>query len=130
MNIVSEQLLDLLKEKWIVKDILDMKYEMEHREKMKKICKNINEMTCFILNTTEELDIEEGRIPDVHTQLIFHDKLDENTSPEEAVEYYIFAYQEHEVFEYRYINRIINNRGEPYLNKKEYYDSFDITLSC
>ena len=127
MDVVTEQLVELLKEKWIVKDILDMKYEMEHREKMKKICNNINEMTCVILNSTEEVDIEEERIPEVHTQIIFHDKLEEGLNDEE-IEYYVFSFQSHELNQYRYINRTIEHRGEPYLTKDEYLNLYNIEL--
>ncbi len=124
MDKVVNQLIGLLKEKWIVKDILDMKYEMEHREKMKRICKSINEMTCVILNTTEEFDIREER--DIHTQIIFHEKLETSIRMEEAIEYYIFDYQPYEINQYRYINRIIEHKGEPYLNKQEYLNLYNI----
>ncbi len=122
MDVVTNQLVDLLKEKWIVKDILDMKYEMEHKEKMKNICNNINEMTCVILNTTGEYDIEE----EIHTQIIFHEKIETSIRMEEAIEYYIFDYQSYEMNQYRYINRIIEHKGEPYLNKQEYLNLYNI----
>ena len=43
MNSVYNKLLDEIKEKHIVDDILQMKAEMEHREKMKPVLKSINE---------------------------------------------------------------------------------------
>ena len=126
MDKVINQLTDLLKEKWIVKDILDLKYGMEHNEKMKKICKSIDEMTCVILNSTEQYQLEEEERLIMHTQIIFHDKLETAIRMEDAIEHYVFAFQEWEMNQLIYINRIINDKGEPYLNKDEYLNLYNV----
>ena len=124
MDQVTDQLLDLLKEKWIVKDILDMKYEMEHRENMRGICSLIEDMTCVILNTVEEV----GDNP-TQTHLIFHEKIEGDIQMYEAVENYVFAFQPHEMNQYRYIVRRIEDRGEFFLNKEEYLNLYDVELT-
>ena len=137
MDQVTDQLIDLLKEKWIVKDILDMKYEMEHKENMRGICNLINDMTCVVLNTVNrenscsydniyEAELVEGPI---QTHLIFHEKIEVDIQMDESVENYVFAFQPHEMNQYRYITRTIEDKGELYLNKEEYLSLYDVELT-
>jgi len=123
-NHITNKLIELVKEKHIAKYILDMKYEMEHKEKMIKICKNIKEMTCVVLNTVDTTDIEENT--PIQTHIIFHERLEEGIQMEESVENYVFAFQPYEIGQYRYINNIIQKKGEKFLNKEEYLRLFDI----
>lgn len=124
MEEVTDKLTDLVQEKYIVEDILNMKYAMEHKERMVQICKSINEMTCVVLNTINGENIEEP----LQTHIIFHERMEEDIQMDEAIEYYIFAFQQNELDQFRYINRIIERKGEIFLDTKEYIGLYDIGL--
>jgi len=117
-NHITNRLIELVKEKHIAEDILDMKYAMEHKEKMIKICKNIKEMSCVVLNTVDMTDIEENTPAQTH--LIFHYKIETDILMDEEIEHYIFAFQPDELHQYRYINYHMRKRGEIFLNNDEY----------
>ena len=123
MNTITNFLLDTLKEKYIVKNILDLKYQMEHKEKMNNVCKSINEMTCFIFHT---VSIEsEGPI---QTHLIFHDKYDDILTSSEKVEKYIFLFENYEIEQYFYIAQILGSKEDMFLNTEEYLGLYDINI--
>ena len=123
MDKVTQQLTTILKEKWIVKDILDMIYASDHKDRMENICNSINDMTCVVLNT-----VYTNNVP-IQTHIIFHDKIDDCTTSEETIENYIFAFQSHEMNQYNYILKTIKNKGEIYLNKEEYLNLYNIELT-
>ena len=120
---VTDRLIDLVLEKHVAEYILDMKYASEHKDKMEKICETIKDMACVVLNTVNEPNIEEP----LQTHLIFHERIEANIQLDEAIEHYIFAFQTDELEQYRYINNIVQRKGEIFLNKEEYLGLFDIT---
>ena len=117
MKQITDTLTDLVGEKFIAKEILDMKYAMEHKETMDKICNTFEDMTCVILNRISEEQIDD--CPS-QTHVIFHEKLDSDIMMDEAIEYYGFAFQSDEMGQFNYINNIIKKKGDLFLNQEEY----------
>jgi hypothetical protein len=125
MNSIKELLLNEVKEKHIVNDILQMKYEMEHREKMGPIINNINEMTCFIFNTVGDYNIDNEDLP-VITKLIHHYKYNGDINTD--TEIVIFKFEEYEEFILENINNIIEEKNEYFLNNEEYLNIYNIDM--
>ena len=128
MESVRELLLDEVKEKHIVDDILQMAAEMEHREKMKPIIENINEMVCFVFNTVHSHEYVDD-LP-VVTKLIFHYKYQDETDPhpDTETECVIFRFEEYEGFILDNINAIIEEKNEYFLTQEEYLSIYDINF--
>lgn len=124
---VINKLIDLVGEKYIAEEILNIKYAMEHKEKMNKICKLFEDMVCVILNTINNKTEKSSIL--IQTHLIFHDKMDSCLEIDETIENYLFEFQLDELHQYRYIMNTIEKKGEPFLNKKEYIRLYDIMLS-
>ena len=127
MNIIKQntiKLTTLVGEKYIAEEIFNMKYAMEHKESMDKICNIFKDMSCVVLNTVSEETIDNAPI---QTHLIFHDKMDSDIIMGEEIEQYVFAYQLDEIEQLDYINNIISNKGDLFLNSEEYMGIYDIT---
>lgn len=125
MNSVYELLLENIKEKHIVDDILQMAFEMEHIEKMKPIIQNINDMVCFVFNTVGDYNVDDEDLP-VVTTLIHHYKYD-YTSDHNNTEFVIFKFEEYENFILENINNIIAEKNEYFFNREEYFSIYDIS---
>ena len=123
MEQVTDKLTDLVGEKYIAEEILNMKYAMEHKEKMDGICNSFTNMTCVVLNTVNK----EDNVP-TQTHLIFHEKMDADIIMTDAIEHYVFAFQFDELHQLSYINNIIQKKGELFLNTEEYNGLYDATL--
>ena len=123
MDSVYNLLLENIQEKYIVDDILQMKAEMEHRDRMKPIIKNINDMVCFVFNTVGDYNIDDEDLP-VVTKIIHHYKYDENDSGSEIV---IFKFEEYEEYILDNINDIFDEKNEYFLDREEYFSIYDIS---
>ena len=112
--------------------ILDMKYQMEHSQKMQKICNTIKDMTCIVLNTVYEDELRPTPRPTTSTHLpmqthvIFHDRITADIKVEESIELYVFAFEPHEIEQYFYIAQVIGEKGDIFLNKQEYEGLYNI----
>lgn len=127
---ITNKLTELVGEKFLAEEILNIKYAMEHKERKNKICDTFKNMTCVVLNTVSEEENKENA--PMQTHLIFHEKLG-NTDElslltDEVIEYYVFAFQTDELHQFRYINDIIKKKGDIFLNSEEYIGIYDISL--
>jgi len=117
MEQITDKLTELVGEKFIAEDILDTKYAIEHKEKMNKICKSFEEMSCFILNTINKENEQK-----THTHVIFHDKIldysEANDHP--SIEYYKFMYMPDEQQKLDYVNFTMKRKNERYFTTREY----------
>ena len=127
MEQITDKLTELVGEKYIAEELLDMKYAMEHKEKMDGICDSFTNMTCVVLNTVSKEQNKENQMP-TQTHLIFHEKMDADIVMNEAIEHYIFAFQFEELDKLSYINNIIKKKGDLFLNTEEYMGLYDATL--
>ena len=125
MKEVTKTLTDLVGEPFIAEDILNIKYAMEHKDKMEKICKSFEDMVCIILNPIDKTNYKGETIDLIHTHLTFHDKIEEldfSHFEGTSIEYYNFAYMESEEKIHTYIINTMRMKKEIYLNKKEYHE--------
>ena len=129
MEQLTNKLNDLVGEKYIAEEILNLKYAMEHKEKMNQICDSFKNMTCVILNTVSEEPINDCPI---QTHLIFYEKFDLDDEVDNTIERYVFSFQIDELDQYKYINDIIEEKGNSFLNLKEYVELYNISrnLHC